>query len=296
VTRRVLFLPATPRVAARAVWPAAAAALALFVACGASAPPAATSSSASNGASPQASAKPAATRGATAPPVLRHRVVRSHPHDPAAFTQGLQLVDGDLYEGTGLHGQSTLRRVRLRTGEVLQQVSLPPQYFGEGIVVVGDRIVQITWQNGTGFVYDRATFERQRTFSYTGEGWGLTYDGRRIIMSDGSDTLRFWHPETLEEQGRLRVHDRGVPIDQLNELEYVDGAIFANVWPTDRVARIDPTTGQVTAWLDFAGLLTPTERSRPGVDVLNGLAYDPATGHLLVTGKNWPWVFEIALD
>jgi glutamine cyclotransferase len=177
---------------------------------------------------------------------------------------------------------------------VLQQAALEPRYFGEGITVLGDRIVQLTWQSGTGFVYDRQSFERQRTFTYTGEGWGLTTDGRRLIMSDGTDTLRFWHPETLEEVGRVQVRDGSGPVPQLNELEYVDGVLYANVWPTDRVARIDPATGQVTGWLDFSGLLTPTERSR-GVDVLNGLAHDPATGHLLVTGKLWPWVFELRL-
>lgn len=258
--------------------------LILAIACGASAPgPAAEGAQA-------VSSSPVVRDGAAA--ALRYEVVRSHPHDPEAFTQGLQLADGELYEGTGLHGRSTLRRVELRSGRVLQQVAIAPQYFGEGITVVGDRIVQLTWQGGTGFVYDRRTFERQRTFTYTGEGWGLTTDGTRLIMSDGTDTLRFWHPETLEEVGRMRVHQGGRPVPQLNELEYVQGVIYANVWPTDRVARIDPATGEVTGWLDFSGLLTPTERSR-GVDVLNGLAFDPATGHLLVTGKLWPWVFEV---
>jgi glutamine cyclotransferase len=257
--------------------------LTLAIACGASGP-----GPAGNG------APPASTATAPAVPVLTYDIVRSHPHDPAAFTQGLQLVDGDLYEGTGLHGRSTLRRVELRSGRVLQQAALEPRYFGEGITVLGDRIVQLTWQSGTGFVYDRQSFERQRTFTYTGEGWGLTTDGRRLIMSDGTDTLRFWHPETLEEVGRVQVRDGSGPVPQLNELEYVDGVLYANVWPTDRVARIDPATGQVTGWLDFSGLLTPTERSR-GVDVLNGLAHDPATGHLLVTGKLWPWVFELRL-
>jgi glutamine cyclotransferase len=272
--------------ARRPVWLSLAGGLALAMACGASAPsPAADGGQA-------ASTSAAVLAGAV--PALPYDVVRSHPHDPAAFTQGLHLVDGELFEGTGLHGRSTLRRVELRSGRVLQQVALEPRYFGEGIAVIGDRIVQLTWQSGTGFVYDRRSFERQRTFTYTGEGWGLTTDGRRLIMSDGTDTLRFWHPETLEEVGRLRVHEGGRPVSQLNELEYVNGVIYANVWPTDRVARIDPATGQVTGWLDFAGLLTPTERSR-GVDVLNGLAYDPATGHLLVTGKLWPWVFEIRL-
>lgn len=257
--------------------------LALAMACGASGP-----GTAGNG------APPASAATSSAVPVLAYDIVRSHPHDPAAFTQGLQLVDGDLYEGTGLHGRSTLRRVELRSGRVLQQAALEPRYFGEGITVLDDRIVQLTWQSGTGFVYDRTSFERQRTFTYTGEGWGLTTDGRRLIMSDGTDTLRFWHPETLEEVGRVQVLDGSRPVPQLNELEYVDGVLYANVWPTDRVARIDPATGRVTGWLDFSGLLTPTERSR-GVDVLNGLAHDPATGHLLVTGKLWPWVFEVRL-
>lgn len=277
----------------RSLWPASVAGLALVVACGASSPSATSAEadrSGSTGTQAAAPARPAA------PPVLAYRIVRSFPHDPAAFTQGLQLVDGQLYEGTGQYGQSTLRRVALETGEILQQVAISPQYFGEGIVVVGDRVVQITWKSGTGFVYDRATFERQRTFTYPGEGWGLTTDGTRIIMSDGTDVLRFWHPETLEEQGRLRVHDRDRAVGQLNELEAVGDVIYANVWPTDRVARIDATSGQVTGWIDFTGLLTPTERSRPHVDVLNGIAHDPGSGHLLVTGKNWPWVFEIALD
>lgn len=271
----------------RPVWLALSGGLVLAIACGASAPgPAADEA--------QAAFPSAAPVSGGAAPTLVHQVVRSHPHDPGAFTQGLQLVGGQLYEGTGLHGKSTLRRVDWRSGRVEQQVALAPQYFGEGIAVVGDRIVQLTWQSGTGFVYDRRTFERQRTFTYTGEGWGLTTDGTRLIMSDGTDTLRFWHAETLAELGRLRVHEGGRPVPHLNELEYVNDAIYANVWPTDRVARIDPASGEVTGWLDFSGLLTPTERSR-GVDVLNGLAYDPATGHLLVTGKLWPWLFEVRL-
>jgi len=268
----------------RPAWMLLAGGLTLLIACGASAP------------APTGTGAQTRAAGATGQrtPALTYRIVRSHPHDPAAFTQGLHLVDGQLYEGTGLHGESTLRRVELRSGRVLQRIDIEPQYFGEGIAVVGDRIVQLTWRSGVGFVYDRTTFERQRTFTYTGEGWGLTYDGRRLIMSDGTDSLRFWDPETLAETGRVRVRDGDLPVSQLNELEYVDGVVYANVWPTDRVARIDPDTGQVTGWLDFSGLLTPSERAR-GVDVLNGLAYDPATGHLLVTGKLWPWIFEVAL-
>ena len=265
---------------------------ALALACGsAPAPSAATVTAATENQGSAQTGAPLTVR----PPALGYRIVRTYPHDRSAFTQGLHLVDGELYEGTGLHGQSSLRRVDLRSGEVRQQIPLEPRYFGEGIAVVGERIVQLTWQSGVGFVYDRRTFERQRTFTYPGEGWGLTYDGQRLIMSDGTDTLRFWHPETLEEIGRVRVRAGDLPVPGLNELEYVNGVVFANVWPSDRVARIDPASGQVTAWLDFSTLLTPTEKSR-GVDVLNGIAYDPASGHLLITGKLWPWIFEVALD
>jgi glutamine cyclotransferase len=264
------------------------AASALVVACGSSSSPGAEPSTPA-----AASAAPAAVTGA-APAVeqLRYEIVRSHPHDPAAFTQGLTVAHGQLYESTGLHGQSSLRRVDLQSGAVLQQIVLDERYFGEGIAVTGDRIVQLTYRTGVGFVYDRKTFERLREFTYPGEGWGLTYDGQRLIMSDGSDTLRFWHPETLEEQGRLRVRDGNTAIDDINELEYVDGVLYANVWQQDRIARIDPKTGVVTAWIDMSNLLTATERSR-GVDVLNGIAHDPKSGHFLITGKLWPWVFEV---
>ena len=254
----------------------------LAVACGASSTP-----------TPDAQARPAGT--APAAPRVEHygyRIVRSHPHDPTAFTQGLTIADGQLFEGTGLYGQSSLRRVDLATGGVLQSLPLDSQYFGEGIAVVGDRIYQLTYQTGVGFVYDRKTFARLKEFTYKGEGWGLTYDGRRLIMSDGSDTLRFWDPETLGELGRLRVRDGDEAIRNINELEYVDGAIYANVWQEERIARIDPKTGVVTAWIDMSNLLTATERSR-GVDVLNGIAHDPKTGHFLITGKLWPWVFEV---
>ncbi len=251
----------------------------LVVACGASAP--ATSGQ-----------RPATAAGASAVEQYGYEIVRSHPHDPAAFTQGLTVADGQLYEGTGLHGQSSLRRVDLATGAALQQVALDGRYFGEGVAAVGDRLVQLTYQTGVGFVYDRKTFARLAEFAYKGEGWGLTYDGQRLIMSDGSDTLRFWHPDTLEEMGRLRVRDGDQAIARINELEYVDGAIYANIWQEDRIARIDPKTGRVTAWIDMSNLLTPSERSR-GVDVLNGIAHDPRTGHFLITGKLWPWVFEV---
>jgi glutamine cyclotransferase len=246
------------------------------------------------GASSSAPPAPQAQAAAVVPGVEQYtyQIVRSHPHDPASFTQGLTIADGQLYEGTGLHGESSLRRVDLQTGAALQRIALDSKYFGEGIAVVGDRIVQLTYQTGVGFVYDRKTFARLKEFTYKGEGWGLTYDGQRLIMSDGTDTLRFWHPETLEEVGRLRVRDGDVAIERINELEFVDGAIYANIWQEERIARIDPTTGVVTAWIDMSNLLTATERSR-GVDVLNGIAHDPKTGHFLITGKLWPWVFEV---
>ncbi|WP_291986548.1 glutaminyl-peptide cyclotransferase [Luteitalea sp.] len=246
------------------------------------------------GASSSAPPAPQAQAAAVVPGVEQYtyQIVRSHPHDPASFTQGLTIADGQVYEGTGLHGESSLRRVDLQTGAALQRIALDSRYFGEGIAVVGDRIVQLTYQTGVGFVYDRKTFATLKEFTYKGEGWGLTYDGQRLIMSDGTDTLRFWHPETLEEVGRLRVRDGDTAIERINELEFVDGAIYANIWQEERIARIDPATGVVTAWIDMSNLLTATERSR-GVDVLNGIAHDPKTGHFLITGKLWPWVFEV---
>jgi glutamine cyclotransferase len=227
----------------------------------------------------------------SAAPVLGYRVVGSYPHDPQAYTQGLVYSDGILYEGTGLHGQSTIRKVRLETGEVLQVQRLEPRYFGEGIALWSGSIVQLTWQSEIGFVYDRVTFQRTRTFSYQGEGWGLTQDGTHLIMSDGSAQLRFVDPKTFREVRRITVRDAGQPVSQLNELEYVRGEIFANVWQSDRIARIAPATGQVKGWIDLRGLLSP--REAVGVDVLNGIAYDAAGARLFVTGKLWPRLFHI---
>jgi glutamine cyclotransferase len=224
-------------------------------------------------------------------PVAGYQLVRSFPHDPEAFTQGLVYVDGVLYESTGLNGQSGIRKVKLETGEVTQIQPLDSRYFGEGIAVVGDRVVQLTWQSGIGFVYDRHTFQRQRTFTYEGEGWGLTYDGTRLIMSDGTSRLRFLDPETFKETGRLEVRDRGTPVERLNELEMVKGEIFANVWETQRIVRIAPATGEVLGWIEMRGLLTPGEASR--VDVMNGIAYDAKNDRLFVTGKRWPKLFEV---
>jgi glutamine cyclotransferase len=228
-----------------------------------------------------------------APAMYGYQVVRSFPHDPQAFTQGLVFHDGILYEGTGLQGRSSLRKVRLETGEVLQLRPMEDRYFGEGIAVLGDDVFQLTWQSEIGFVYDRQTLEPRRSFAYTGEGWGLTTDGRRLIMSDGSSTLRFIDPKSLRESGRLAVRDGAAPVSRLNELEFIKGEIYANVWETERIARISPATGRVTGWVDLRGLLDPREAA--GVDVLNGIAYDPAGDRLFVTGKLWPRIFEIRL-
>ena len=236
---------------------------------------------------------PGAAQRLNTAPVFRYEVVHTYPHDPKAFTQGLTFADGFLYEGTGQKGESSLRRVKLENGEVVQLKKLEAQYFGEGITLAGDAIVQLTWQAGVGFVYDRKSFERQRTFTYPGEGWGLTYDGTRLIMSDGTDALRFLDPTTFKEVGRVQVKDGTRAVAQLNELEFVKGEIFANVWGTDRIARISPKTGQVTGWIDLRGLLAPHEAA--GVDVLNGIAYDAAADRLFVTGKWWPRLFEIRI-
>ena len=231
-------------------------------------------------------------RPAEGPPVFGHRVVRQFPHDPEAFTQGLVFHQGFLYESTGLLGESTLRRVDLKTGRVLQQRRLLPVLFGEGAAVVGDRIVQLTWRAGIGFVYDRETFRLLREFRYAGEGWGLTFDGRWLVMSDGSDTLRFFDPETFAETRRLAVHAGGRPVDRLNELEWIRGEIWANLWTEDRIARIDPATGEVLSFVDLGGILAEGLR-HPGSDVLNGIAWDPDNSRIFVTGKKWPRLFEI---
>ena len=225
-------------------------------------------------------------------PVFGYRVVNEYPHDRGAFTQGLVYVDGTLYEGTGLTGQSTLREVDLETGEVLRSVALDPDLFGEGIAVLGDRIYQLTWRSQTCIVYDRDTFEQLGTFGYRTEGWGLTTDGERLIMSDGTDRLVFRDPDTFAELGAVEVRDGDQPVPYLNELEYIDGEVWANVWRTDFIAQIDPTTGRVTGWIDLTGLLNRGQRR---ADILNGIAHDPATGRIFVTGKLWPKLFEIAL-
>jgi glutaminyl-peptide cyclotransferase len=235
---------------------------------------------------------PATEAGGT--PEYTYQIVHTYAHDPNAFTQGLVYLNGVLYEGTGLEEQSSIRKVKLETGEVLQKRDVPGEYFGEGIVIWKDRLLELTWKTEKGFIYDLATFAPKGEFTYPGEGWGLTTDGKRIIMSDGSANLRFWDPETLQEIGRIMVTDNGHPVSELNELEWVKGEVYANVWQTERIARIDPKTGKVVGWIDCHGLLTPADRTEL-TDVLNGIAYDAKGDRLFVTGKRWPKLFEIKL-
>lgn len=228
-------------------------------------------------------------------PVYSYKVLKTFPHDPGAFTQGLVYYkDNILYEGTGMWGESSLRKVELETGRVLQIHRLPDEIFGEGIVVWKEKIIQLTWQHRKGFVYDRETFTLLKEFSYPTEGWGITHDGSRLIMSDGSATLFVWDPETLQEIGRIEVRDDKGPVVRLNELEYINGLIYANVWQTDRIAIIRPDDGRVVGWIDLSGLLKPEDRTSK-VDVLNGIAYDAQGDRLFVTGKYWPKLFQIQI-
>jgi glutamine cyclotransferase len=226
-------------------------------------------------------------------PMHGYQIVRVYPHDHDAFTQGLQYVDGVFYEGTGLNGRSSIRRVELETGKVLQKREVPSEHFGEGITVFKSDLIELTWQTHVAFVYDSKSFQPKKQFSYPGEGWGLTHDGESLIMSDGSDELRYLDPVTFAEKRRLKVTASGKPLRNLNELEYVKGEIFANIWQTDYIARIAPATGKVTAYIDLRGLLTAADRA--GTDVLNGIAYDQAHDRLFVTGKLWPKLFEIKI-
>ena len=223
-----------------------------------------------------------------------YEIVNTFDHDPAAFTQGLVFEDGFLYEGTGLNGRSELRKVELETGKVLQSHKLPDEFFGEGIAIFEDRIVQLTYQSKTGFVYDKNTFEQLQQFEYPTEGWGITHNGEHLIMSDGTPMLYFLDPRTFKRVGKIMVLEADKPVWWLNELEYIDGEIYANVWPGDRIARINPETGQVIGWIDCKGLLPHEDRNHE-TDVFNGIAHDPATGRLFVTGKCWPKLFEIKL-
>lgn len=219
-----------------------------------------------------------------------YRVISEYPHDPDAFTQGLVYYRGFLYESTGRYGASSIRKVELETGHVVAKRMLEERFFGEGLTVVGERLVQLTWLEGTGFVYDLENLELLETFHYPTQGWGLAYDGAWLHMSDGSATLYRLDPETFGIVGKLEVHDARGPVNRLNELEFIEGFLFANVWQEDRIAKIDPASGRVVAWIDLAGLL---KNGTSGADVLNGIAFDPSARRLLVTGKLWPKLFAI---
>lgn len=223
-----------------------------------------------------------------------YEIVNRFPHDPNAFTQGLVFYNGVLYESTGLYGRSSLRKVDLESGTVLQSLSLDEQYFAEGLTLFNNNLFQITWKENTVWVYDVDTFELKSTFTYPGEGWGLTHDCKHLIMSDGSPQIRFLDPETFEEVRHIDVLEQGNPVNNLNELEYIKGEIYANIWQTDIILRIDPVDGTILGKIDLTGLL-PRETLNASVDVLNGIAYDSDTDRLFVTGKLWPYLYEIAL-
>jgi len=227
-------------------------------------------------------------------PTYGYRIVNRYPHDPEAFTQGLVFVDGFLFEGTGLRGRSSLRKVDLVTGRTLRYSNLPAHFFGEGITVYHNRVIQLTWRAHQGFVYDKDTFQLVGTFHYPTEGWGITHDGEHLIMSDGTSSLYFLEPHTYKEKRRIKVRDLGGPVSNLNELEYVQGLILANIWKTDMIVQISPDTGDIVGRIELRGLLGPEDRVHR-VDVLNGIAYDQRNDRLFVTGKLWPSLFEIEL-
>lgn len=232
------------------------------------------------------------TAAENAPAVHGYRVVNVYPHDTGAFTQGLLLDGGMLLESIGGYGRSAIRRVELHSGRVVSERRLPPRYFGEGLSRAGELLVQLTWREERAFLYDPETFELKGSAGYPGEGWGLAFDGEHLVMSDGSASLRFLDLPGLTEVRRIEVHDRGTPVPRLNELEYIEGKIYANVWFEERIAVISPRDGEVEAWIDLSGLL-PLAFRRDREEVLNGIAWDARTGHLLVTGKGWPRLFEI---
>ncbi len=233
---------------------------------------------------------PLNTNGAT---LYTYDVVNAFPHDSNAFTEGLVYLNGDLLESTGLKGRSSLRRVELKTGRVRQMTTVPDQYFAEGVAVLNNQAYQLTWETHVGFIYDLDRFRSNLEFDYTGEGWGLATDGNSLIMSDGTDIIRFMEPVTFKERRRIHVTSGGEPVFQLNELEYIKGEIYANVWKTNYVVRIDPQTGKVVGVIDFSGLLTKEEQEH--ADVLNGIAYDATSDRLFVTGKLWPKLFEVRI-
>jgi glutaminyl-peptide cyclotransferase len=229
-------------------------------------------------------------------PLYTYKVVASYPHDTGAFTEGLFMQDGFLYEATGNVGESSIRKVELATGKVLQKRDIPAPYFGEGIIAWQGQLYELTWRHQKGFKYDLATFASKGEWTYPGEGWALTTDGRRIFMSDGTSEIRTLNPDTLAEIGRIKVTLSGAPVDQINELEFIKGEIWANIWMTDRIVRIDPATGKVVGTVYLGGLLNEADRGNSQPDVLNGIAYDAAGDHIYVTGKNWPKLYEIKVE
>jgi glutaminyl-peptide cyclotransferase len=230
----------------------------------------------------------------TLTPLMTYEVMEVYPHDPQAFTQGLIYRDGFLYESTGRYGESSLRKVDLDSGQILQQVNLDPDFFGEGLTDWDDRLIQLTWREGLGLIYNIEEFSLLGQFNISTEGWGLTQDGEQLIMSDGSSSLYFLNPETFEVTGTVTVADQGYEINQLNELEYIRGQVFANIWQTNDIIRIDPDTGEVLGWIDLSGIL-PEEARTETTNVLNGIAYDSQGDRLFVTGKYWPYLYEIRL-
>ena len=273
----------------------------LLVGCGA-AQPTSTSTITSTSTSTSTSTPTATTLALptvlAAPITYTYQIINQYPHDPTAFTEGLVYTHGQLFESTGLNGQSSLREVELETGRVLRTQPLDASLFAEGLALVNRQLIQLTWQNQIGYVYDPATFAVSRTFTYTHEGWGLAFDGQQLILSDGTPTLRFLSPSTLTTTHQITVTDHGQPINQINELEYIRGEVWANIWQTNLIARIDPHTGNVVGWIDLTGLLAKsaaTATPNQPVDVLNGIAYDATTDRLFVTGKFWPRLFEIRL-
>src|SRR5580692_3121652 len=236
-----------------------------------------------------------ASPAAAAVPIYDVDIVHTYPHDVSAFTEGLFYLNGVLYESTGLEGHSSIRKVRLETGEVLQKLDIPAQYFGEGIVNWRGHLVSLTWKSQVGFVFDLATLKQQRRFHYEGEGWALTRNDKELIMSDGTPELRFLNPDTLQETHRVQVTLEGRPVSNVNELEWIKGEVFANVWQTNQILRIDPGNGHVVGLIDLTGLLKPSDIVPGQTDVLNGIAYDAKGDRLFVTGKNWPKLFEIRL-
>ena len=227
------------------------------------------------------------------PTLYTYKIIQTYPHDTNAFTEGLVFDNGNLYESTG--ESSSLRRVDLTSGNVLQQVNLPAEYFGEGLTVVNDTLIQLTWQNHIGFIYDKATFSLIGNFSYSTEGWGLTYDGNRLIMSDGTSNLYFLNPTTLQRIGQVSVHDGNTSVTEINELEYVNGSVYANIWMQQKIAIINPQNGQVKGWIDLSDLYQTNNPTNIPDNVLNGIAYDSQTNRLFVTGKDWPNLYQITI-